>query len=215
MASSNASRHCDRACPPALLTYLDGSVNLPFLQRAVDLLHGALAAYQDAVGAVIAEIGLDEARRFGDDTQVVHLPYADQRELLEIWRDEVDRLQEMLSYNDYARRLLAASLEPVIQIASGWVEASRSLVTLFDRAWYESVLENAFAQFPELTTFEGEVHNRSHRCSGISTHANLRTIGLDWRLCIGTGCRGLAQTGRWESSSESSRKSADTIRFGS
>ena len=142
------------------MTYLDGSVNLPFLQRAVDLLHGALAAYQDAVGAVIAEIGLDEARRFGDDTQVVHLPYADQRELLEIWRDEVDRLQEMLSYNDYARRLLAASLEPVIQIASGWVEASRSLVTLFDRAWYESVLENAFAQFPELTTFEGEMHNR-------------------------------------------------------
>lgn len=72
---------------------------------------------------------------------------------------DVDRVQEMVTYNHLVERLRAQGLGPVEALAARWQGAAAHLHDLVEVAWYSAILEKSQRERPELAAFEGATHD--------------------------------------------------------
>lgn len=140
--------------PPAVLSYLnDGRLDQDHLPSLVSTLENTLDVHGEACLALVEQLQLNEAFRFGEGGRFGTIPFVRQRQLLERWHLNVDRLQEIVTYNHHARLMKQYNLDSVVAVSADWQEADRYLSLLFQRTWYEMLLDQAMQERSSLAVF--------------------------------------------------------------
>ena len=75
-------------------------------------------------------------------------------ERLRFWRDELDRLYQMVRFNQLSEALVQAGLTEVAEQAAHWSRAGSDVVCAFDMTWYSGLVELAYAVSPQLRQFD-------------------------------------------------------------
>ncbi|MDB5097145.1 MAG: hypothetical protein JWM80_1566, partial [Cyanobacteria bacterium RYN_339] len=108
-------------------------------------------------GLAQAEAALDEHARawraVGEALQhrqaLAAWPFDAQQEALAVWERELERLGELVTYNQLAARLVEEGLAPLVELGD------TRLAEALQHAWFEAILERALVERPELATFSG------------------------------------------------------------
>src|SRR3970282_1531826 len=107
---------------------------------------------------LLETLEMDERVRIGGDRLFTDLRFDRQGATLQRWAENLDRLQEIITYRDLARPLDDLGLDPLARIADTWGSSGRHLADLFERAWLRALLERAMRERPALAGFDGAVH---------------------------------------------------------
>ena len=67
-------------------------------------------------------------------------------------------IQDIIGFSNGVDAALQEELREVIAVAERNPDAAESLVSWFERAWYESIVETAFSERPAIREFDGQVH---------------------------------------------------------
>ena len=130
------------------------------LLRNTDKVNDALKAYVDPVSGLLSALEIDEQKRFSDSDGLLSLPFDEQRRVLSEWDSRLVDLQDVIGLNNGADAALREGLAQVVTVAEQRPDAAESLTAWFERAWYESIVETAFAERPELRDFDGQLQER-------------------------------------------------------
>jgi very-short-patch-repair endonuclease/tetratricopeptide (TPR) repeat protein len=117
------------------------------------------ARHDEATKAFVQAIELDERIRFGESS-LAEQPYDAQEEVLTRSQAETPRIQQMVTYNQLADELSEKELEAVESIARSWEHGPEHLTDLFDRVYYNELLQRAMDERPALKRFSGDKHER-------------------------------------------------------
>lgn len=145
--------------PRTVLDYLGRSPNLAALKSISAELLKAARAHEKAVAWVVQQFQLDEAQRFPSGVSLIDQPFAEQLQFLQNWQHHLDRLQEIVSYNQRAEAFAGAGLEGLLKVATTWPEAAKHLVTFFKEKYYQELITWAFQNKPALALFNGHAHS--------------------------------------------------------
>jgi very-short-patch-repair endonuclease len=141
---------------PEILRAIVRPPSVPW-SAAAGPLKAALAGAKAAIESAIAVSETDIERRFRVD-DVARISFGALREALERWAREVDRLQEIVTFNHLTEKLTHSCLGALVHIAGTWPLARDQLAALFEHAWYTGLLEAATRTRPELAAFDGAAH---------------------------------------------------------
>ena len=125
-----------------------------------DKLFDALKAYVDSVSGLLSALEIEEQKRFSDSDGLLSLSFDEQRRVLSEWDARLVELQDVIGLNNGADAALREGLAQVVTVAERSHDAAESLTAWFERAWYESIVETAFAERPELRDFDGQLQER-------------------------------------------------------
>ena len=73
---------------------------------------------------------------------------------LRFWRDELDKLYQMVRFNQLSTALMQAGLTEVAEQAAHWSRVGNDIVCAFDLTWYSGLVELAYAISPQLRQFD-------------------------------------------------------------
>ena len=128
------------------------------LPPAVDQLRESRNAYRDCLAELQSALELDNELRFGNADGLISLPLADQRGVLGQWAARLQEIQDIIGFNNGVAAAARENLHPVVDAAQRDPDAAESLTVWLERAWYDSIVETAFAERPALREFDGPVH---------------------------------------------------------
>ncbi|MDE0636466.1 MAG: DUF3320 domain-containing protein [Candidatus Poribacteria bacterium] len=144
--------------PEALVTYLASNPNLDTLQSLVTTVEKHQSNYPNLVQAVIEKIQLDEKVRFGSDNGLKSSSFTEQAQILKRWERELDKLQDIVTYNHLVEQLSNDGFAKIVEIANVWPEASEHISDLLIQVWYGARIETAMQEHPILASFSSDVH---------------------------------------------------------
>ncbi len=143
----------------------------------IDQISHALSRYLDCVGELLSVLDMDEQKRFGDPGGLITLSFLEQRRVLNEWAARLPEIQDVIGFNNGADAASAEGLGPVVMVAEQRPDAAVSLTSWFERAWYESVVETAFAERPTLRDFDSQVHeSRIERFKELDRQSQLDNV---------------------------------------
>jgi len=140
-----------------VLEYLEHTHESSGLSQIARELKAGLEGYQGALDALIEEIKLDQEQRFGEGG-LSSLLFDSQEELFRNWKMQAPRLQEVVTWNHFQKRMHEYRLDPIIEIAATWRPASEHLVHVLGKARHEQLLEKAMKERSALAGFDGNTH---------------------------------------------------------
>lgn len=140
--------------PEGLIDFLAGDPAIEGIGRKISDVEDALLAQNAAM-----ETALEDLQISGDArTALEELTLIDQEKTLGSWERNLDKLQELVTYNQLAEPCRENGLETVLQRTESWSEAGSRLVDAFRYTWFEGLLEGAFRDRPALARFDRDNH---------------------------------------------------------
>ena len=128
------------------------------LARTTDKVTRALDAYLNSAGDLLSALDMADKVRFSNSGGLIGLPFSEQRRVVNEWAGRLTEIQDIIGFNNGADAALREGLGQVATIAEQHPNAAASLTGWFERAWYESIVETAFAEWTSLRNFDGQVH---------------------------------------------------------
>ena len=144
--------------PEALITYLAANPDLETLQTLVSTVEKHQSNHPDLLQTVVEKIQLDEIVRFGCSDGLKACSFTEQAQILERWGQELDRLQDMVTYNHLVEVLENNGFAEIVKVANSWSEADEFLSDLLKQAWYSAQVEIVMQERPILASFSGDAH---------------------------------------------------------
>ena len=74
------------------------------------------------------------------------------------WKEGISALSVLVSYNALTLGLRDLGLGFVVDLAAGWEEAPKRLLTAFEASWFGGLIEMAFSERRELQQFDRVSH---------------------------------------------------------
>ena len=91
-------------------------------------------------------------------------PFADQIRYLKQWYVNVDKLTDIVAFNQQAQKWRENGLNDFLPVATSWQRSPGHLTHLFDWLWYNSIVHKAMGERPILQQFDQDIHeNRIER----------------------------------------------------
>ena len=149
-----------RVIPKGIITFLEGDPSAVHLGPYVEAVSDADLEHRRDAGKVVEDLELDVVKRFGSGPGLEDQSFDVQLEVLDTWRDQIDDIHDIVSFNNISDTCRGEGVEPVLAIAESWPQASNHLLDVFQQAWFESVLSQVLAQRPELAAFDGSSHQQ-------------------------------------------------------
>ncbi|WP_161604770.1 DUF4011 domain-containing protein [Roseiconus nitratireducens] len=113
----------------------------------------------DGLHSLREQLQLDLKVAFGVD-QIADVLLSQWLARFEQWRDEPEKISAWIRYHHEHQRICGEGLEELAeQVRSGQLAAD-AVVDTFDRAYHETLLREAFAEFPDLASFDGAAHEK-------------------------------------------------------
>ena len=128
------------------------------LPSAIDQLRESRNAYGDCLAELQSALDLDNELRFANPDGLISLPLADQRGVLGQWAARFQEIQDIIGFNNGVAAAAQENLHPAVDAAQRNPDAAEWLTVWLERAWYDSIVETAFAERPALREFDGPVH---------------------------------------------------------
>ena len=144
--------------PAAMVTYLASNPDLNTLQLLVQTVEQHQDNHPHLLQTVINKIQLDEKIRFGSDNGLESSPFTKQVQILELWERELEKLQDIVTYNHSVERLRSEGFAAIVEIANVWSESSESLSDLLKYAWYSARVDTVMRERPILASFSSDIH---------------------------------------------------------
>ena len=132
--------------------------NAPVLAGAIDEADNALTVYRARIAELQSALEMDNELRFGNAEGLMALPLAEQKRVLDDWAARLSEIQDIIGYGNGVDAAIEEGLSAVVDAAERNADAATYLTAWFERAWYESVAETAFAVRTALTQFNGPLH---------------------------------------------------------
>ena len=120
-------------------------------------LNGSLEKYEIDITRLQTAMDLDNQVYVGNSEGLASLPLPEQQRQMERWNADLPYIQDIVGFNSGAEIALAEGLHSVTEVAEHHPEAGRSLTRWFECAWFQSILESAFAERPALSEADGQV----------------------------------------------------------
>ena len=128
------------------------------LREGIATLSQAVEGYRAAVLEVQAALDMDNQVRFGSPYGLAAWDFSEQRGTLREWADRLPEIQDLIGFNNGVDTTLSEGLRPLVAVAEQHLDAAASLTLWFERAWYDRIVETAFAERPALRGFDSQVH---------------------------------------------------------
>ncbi len=128
------------------------------LPSAIDQLRESLNAYRSGIAELQSALELDNELRFANPDGLISLAFADQRGVLSQWAARLQEIQDIIGFNNGVAAAAQENLHPAVDAAQRNPDAAELLTVWLERAWYDSIVETAFAERPALREFDGSVH---------------------------------------------------------
>jgi len=145
--------------PQEFLTGLAGADQPDKFYSASGELEDKLASTRQQWISLVHDLQLDGALAFGtDDVAEVQLSVLFDR--LAAWRNQFEAITRWIAFAERARAARALGLARLVAgLLSGDLQSDQLLPT-FERSYYEAIRTSIFARYPELKSFDGELHDR-------------------------------------------------------
>ena len=144
--------------PETAVAYLASNPDLDTLKSLVVTVEEHRDNHPDLLQTVINKIQLDEKVHFGSDNGLRSSLFTKQVQILELWEQEPEKLQDIVTYNHLVEHLRNEEFAQIAEIADSWSEASESLSDLLKYAWYNARIETAMQERPILASFSSDIH---------------------------------------------------------
>jgi very-short-patch-repair endonuclease/DNA polymerase III delta prime subunit len=144
-------------CPPIVLDYLEKHEDPAIAKTFHDQLVPKLEQHKHAIQQVVAQLVLDEARRFGSKG-LLQQTFAAQTTLLQDWHQGITAIHQAISWNNLEETGATENLQSLIHTASHWPPAKDLLTIAMQKTWYEYLFQQAITAHPVLRKFERASH---------------------------------------------------------
>lgn len=144
--------------PEEVVPYLASNPDLDTLKSLIVTIEEYQSNYPHLLQTVISKIQLDEKTRFESDNGLKSSPFTKQVQILELWERELEKLQDIVTYNHSVERLKNEGFAAIVEIANVWSEASDSLSDLLKYAWYSARVDTVMQERPILASFSSDIH---------------------------------------------------------
>ena len=144
--------------PEAVVAYLASNPDLDTLKSLIATIEEYQSNYPHLLQTVISKIQLDEKIRFESDNGLESSPFTKQVQILELWERELEKLQDIVTYNHSVEHLRNEGFAAIVEIANVWSEASESLSDLLKYAWYSARVDTVMRERPILASFSSDAH---------------------------------------------------------
>ena len=144
--------------PEAVIAYLASNPDLDMLKSLVVTVEEHQKNHLPLLQTVINKIQLDEKVHFGSDSGLRSSPFTKQVQILDLWARELEKLQDIVTYNHSVEHLRNEGFAEIAEVANVWSEASESLSDLLKYAWYSARVETAMRERPILASFSSDTH---------------------------------------------------------
>ena len=146
----------------------------------------ALQAHKSAIANLHAALDMDIRARFGADDGISSLTFAEQSALLGEWARRLPELDNLIGFNNGVAQARGEGLDALVEIAENHAGASEHLTRLLERARYESIIDRAYAERPEIGAFDLAIHSDAIRRFAERDRASLkdnrsRVASAHWR----------------------------------
>ena len=145
--------------PPGLVDYLSVDRDRAELRRRIDEVDQCKAGLDSALEQAWESAQFSEDVRFGGPRTLAS--FSELATLLSAWMKAPETLREMTQFNTWADELEKESLSQLVDECVSWAEASQHVDHLFEKAWYDGLLEEALKERPELQAFDSNVHGKT------------------------------------------------------
>ena len=146
--------------PEAAVIYLASNPDIDTLKSLVATVKEHQDNHPRLLKTVIEKIQLDEKIRFGSNNGLNSSPFTKQAKTLELWEQEPEKLQDIVTYNHAVEHLKNEGFVQIAEIAESWPEAGDALSDLLKYAWYNARVEEAMQERSILASFSSEIHQQ-------------------------------------------------------
>ncbi|MDE2686329.1 MAG: DUF4011 domain-containing protein [Chloroflexota bacterium] len=137
----------------------DVNVSLEGWRGQTEELKEASEAYPPSIRELLSALSMDNHPIFGNSAELVALPFIAQKQALEDWAVNFDRIQDLAVFNTRAEIAAKEGLQAILPLATEDPRAVDALTGWFDRSWYECIVETALTERLTLSSFDGRVHS--------------------------------------------------------
>ena len=142
------------------------------LSLLLERLNPSLEGYKLNIAQLQKTMDLDNQAHFGNVEGLASLPLNEQQRHLEQWSTHLPYIQDIVGLNAGVQLALAEGLSWITRVAEKHPEAGHSLTRWFECAWFQSILESAFAERPALNEADGQVQEaRIDRFKKLDRHS--------------------------------------------
>ena len=182
--------------PQGIVKFLSSATKRDQLQLKSDNLEISLESHKNSVKQVsdFLKLQIPEAAQSSWG-----LTLEQQSKYLTQWLDHIDRLFELVRFNELASDLASRGLEFVVKAGKTWSTGEGTLVGLFDYSWFNGLVEKAYVDSPAIKRFDRMHHGQAldefarldHR---LFQHNRARLSEMHWQSLPNLGAGGEMRT---------------------
>jgi len=146
---------------PGVLNFIAGNPDAGTLDKSKEAISRGIEGLESSIRNVLAELNFDDeegAERVG---ALIDGDFHRKTMILETWRGELERLQEVVTLRSLLSNLMEVGLEDLVKVSLNWPEAKEHLADLLLGSWLSGLLQRAMMERPILATFDREIHEHT------------------------------------------------------
>ncbi|MCA9732207.1 DUF3320 domain-containing protein [candidate division KSB1 bacterium] len=138
-----------------MIRFLSGTINRDYLSKQIEFLATKRKEQANAIASVEASLKLN----FPNEIKTHwNLTMKRQSELLVLWHGQMDKLQQLVQYNQIASNISKRGMDFILPVAKNWQKGAGTLTTAFDFSWYNGLVEKAYRESQSIKMFDREQH---------------------------------------------------------
>ena len=145
----------DNVVPEGIVQFLSGSPKLDELRDRVNAVETILSEHGAAARKVA---GLLKLRLNEGSAEHWDLTLKSQSTFLGYWQKNIERLYQLVRFNQIAGELKQEGLEFVLSVCKDWDKNAGDLLRLFDYSWYNGLVEKAYRESASIRLFDRVKH---------------------------------------------------------
>lgn len=158
-----------------ILTYLEKNEKPALAAQYANDLKSVVHAQGEAIKNLLVHLDLN-------DSSMQENRFQEQQNILEHWAVNLPEIHKAVSWNVLKENIEKEGAGYLITVVANWPDASTHLKTAIQKSWYESLIEQAMLNSPDLRKFERSNHEdlieKFKRLDILNQYYNIAKVAL-------------------------------------
>lgn len=137
--------------PSGILDFLSAHPDAARLVEDIARIRESVKALRLQLEELVKRLALEETF---PANSLLALPLNELNDRLQLWLKELPKLYQLARFNQLNEEMVALGLNEVVEKAAHWQHKSTDLVNAFDLTWYSGLVEQGYANSPQLLKFD-------------------------------------------------------------